>query len=518
MRATVFLLLGVTLAAAVCPAAEAPAGELLDRAEALWRGRDGTFDRTAAEGLFEQAAATGDPAATFRLALILDLRKPRRPEDAARARQLHRRSAAAVERLANQGDPYTQYLMGTAALSPLFGPVDYRSARLWLELAAEENVSWAWHNLAWMMEEGLGFAAADPKGALAAYRRAAEKGNSSSMYDFARLALVAGGSRELCEEGRDRLERAASSGHPRATAYLGKMLLFGGQDCIPAAPAEALRWLRNAAGANEPGAQYDLGLALLTGAAGAEGRPRALAHLEPAAAQNDAIAVELLALLHASGIAVPRDPVRARELMAEAARLQSDGLVRLGRDAENEPLTARLVADAVRRLEKLAGQGDVAAKAFLSHLYLYGQGTARDPERAVRLAQDAAAAGDAAAMRVLGSAYTHGLGVRRDTAAGLRWFRLGADGGDSFCMMFYSQYLMQGELVERDLMAGLSWLTLAGEAGNWWAMNDLGKLHDEGWYGLPRNPSQAVRWKRLLAELGDAEARGWLAYHGHATE
>ena len=517
MRRVAQLLLAGALAGGVCLAQPA-ARELLERAEALRLGGAGTYDPRAAEDLFEQAAATGDPAATFRLALILDLRKPRRPEDAARARQLHGRSAAAVEQLASQGDPYAQYLMGTAALSPLFGRVDYRTARLWLELAAEEDVSWAWHNLAWMMEEGHGFGEPDPAAARDAYRRAAELGNISSMYDFARLAITAGSSRELCKEGTDRLQRAALAGHPLAAAYLGKLLLFGTQRCVPAAPDEAPRWLRVAAAADEAGAHYDLGFALLTGAAGDEGRGRAVAHLERAAAQPDAIAVELLALLHASGLGVPRNPARARELIAEAARLGSDGLVRLGRDAANEPRTARLLADAVRRLERLADQGDAHAQGFLAHLYVYGQGTARDPRRAVGLAQEAAAAGEAAAMRVLASAYLHGRGVARDPAAGVRWLRLGADAGDSFCMMFYSQHLMKGDLVERDLTAGLSWLTLAGEAGNWWAMNDLGKLHDEGWYGLPRNPRQAARWKRRLAELGDAEAKGWLAYHGYAAE
>ncbi len=118
---------------------------------------------------------------------------------------------------------------------------------------------------------------------------------------------------------------------------------------------------------------------------------------------------------------------------------------------------------------------------------------------------------------MLASAYLHGLGVARDPAAGLSWLRAGAEAGDSFCMMFYSQHLMKGEGAERDLTTGLAWLTRAGEAGNWWAVADLGNLHDEGWYGLPSNPQQAARWKRRLAELGDEAAKGWLAYHGYAT-
>jgi TPR repeat protein len=34
-----------------------------------------------------------------------------------------------------------------------------------------------------------------------------------------------------------------------------------------------------------------------------------------------------------------------------------------------------------------------------------------------------------------------------------------------------------------------------------------------GSHGIEPDPEEAARWKRRLAELGDAEARGWLHYH-----
>jgi TPR repeat protein len=85
-------------------------------------------------------------------------------------------------------------------------------------------------------------------------------------------------------------------------------------------------------------------------------------------------------------------------------------------------------------------------------------------------------------------------------------------------MMYYSQVLLKGAPGEPDLGAGLAWLRRAAEAGNWWATGDHGRLYDEGWYGLPPNPREAAAWKRIRADLGDAEARGWLAAHGYPVD
>ena len=42
---------------------------------------------------------------------------------------------------------------------------------------------------------------------------------------------------------------------------------------------------------------------------------------------------------------------------------------------------------------------------------------------------------------------------------------------------------------------------------------DLGRLYDQALYGIGRDVDEAAAWKILLADLGDAEAAGWLLYH-----
>jgi TPR repeat protein len=507
------------------PSAAGAAGgtpeELLAAAEALHSGSGGRYDPPAALVLFERAAATGDPRASYRLALLRHLSRSGRPEDRAEAAALHRRAASAVQALAAQGDAYAQYLVGTGALVGVGGREDPVAARRWLEPAAARGQSWAWHNLGWMRETGKGFGEGEEAAAVEAYRKASELGNAVSMLDYAGEVLTDNGSGQPCADGLRWLERSARTGHPGAAAFLGKLLLYGRGRCVAAAPERALEWLEAGAAAGAAGTDCDLGVALLTGAAGERDAARALGWLEQAAARPDRFAAETLAFAFATGAApgVERDPDRARHLLAEAARIGSDGFPELATASRKSRVVEQLFLRGVERLEGLAGDGDAAAAGLLSTLHANGMGVPWDWERAVRLARPAAQAGDPTAMRILAYAYQHGNGgLGKDTGEALRWWRRGAEDGNSFSMMFYGIILMKGELVDRDLETGARWLHRAAEAGNWWAIGDLGRLYDEAWYGLPRDPDQAASWKRIRARGGDAEARGWLVAHGYPVE
>ena len=491
------------------------AAELRAAADDLQSGRGGRYDPAGAGELYARAASMGDPLATFRLALLRHLRSAKNARGEPNAEQLYRRSAPAVQGLASEGHGYAQYLVGTAALIGLGGPQDPATARPWLESAATQGLSWAWHNLAWMEETGRGFEFPDPGSALASYRRACEGGNTQSMVELARLTLTANASGPLCQEGLQWLERSGQAGNARAAAFLGKLLFHGRGECVARDPSASLAWLEAGAAASQPGASYDLAVALISAAADEESRARGLSLLRRIAERPDSLAVETLAFLHATGIAVHRDPALARRLEAEAARLGSDGFPGLLAQAGHSQYSRDLLDRGARRLETLADRGDSAAAAFLARFYSVGLGRQADPEHTLDLARAAAAQGEASAMRTLYYAYNRGQGIEADEAEAFRWLRQGAAAGDSFCMMFLGNALLEGKRVQRDLEAGLEWLLRSGTTGNWWAIGDLGRLYDEGWHGLPRDPAEAVAWKRRFADVGDPEATGWLLYHGY---
>ena len=279
-------------------------------------------------------------------------------------------------------------------------------------------------------------------------------------------------------------------------------------------PEAAVPWLEAGAATLQPGARYDLGLALVTTTQEDENRRHGLSLLREVAAEANTLALETLAFLHATGIGASRDPAEAERLLEEAARRGSDGFPGLRRDARTSVPIRDLVNRGSARLERLADAGDTWSAALLARMRQVGLVSEDDPERTVELARQAAGAGEHRAMRVLMHAYGMGNGVEEDDAESLRWQRRGAEAGNSFCMMFLGNALLEGKNMPRDVETGLTWLRRAAEAGNWWAMNDLGHAYDEGFHGVPPDREKAVAWKRRLAELGDVEARGWLHYHG----
>jgi TPR repeat protein len=485
--------------------------ELLRQAEMLNGGFEGRFDRGEARRLIERAASSGNALARMRLALMLEIGGA--AADRQRAAALAHETRAEVRRAAESGSAYAQYLLGTADSLGLGADLDLVSARAWLERAAAQDQPWALHNLGWMASTGRAFAEGEASQAAGFYRRAAELGNAVSMYDVALLGLVPGAAVAECAPSIAWLERSAKTGFVRSTAFLGKVLLYGRGPCAPAGPARAAAWLEQAVAAGEPGAAFDLGLALLAQSKGGESG-RAVALIGEDAARNDVLAIETLAWLHATGLGVARDPVRARGLRHQAATLGSDRLSRFGAESAKPGPMRDLLLRGKERLEPLATAGDAAAGASLAELYQMGYGVSREGATVLRLATPAAQAGDPDALRTLGHLYSNPDSAFHDAMRGLDFFRRGAEVDESFCMMFYGQALIRGEQIERDLEQGLAWLTRSAEAGNRWAIGTLGRFWDTGSYGLRRDPAEAARWKRKLAALGDEEARGWLLAHG----
>ncbi len=491
------------------------AQETLAQAEALQSGSGGRYDKKEALRLFRQAAATGHSQASFRLALLLQLSPSKNSAEQAELQDLYERSSVAVMALAQKGDGYAQYLVGTAALIGLGQPGSDREARRWLEPAARQGQSWALHNLAWMAGQGHGLPEPDMKAALEGYRTASALGNTLSMIDLARGLLTPYAPGPDCQEGLRNLERSAQAGNTRAAADLGKVLYSGRRNCVPPDPIAALPWLESAAEAGESGADYDLGFALLMGNGGRKDLSRAVSLLERSAAKPSVLAKEVLALLYATGQAVEKDPATSRKYLAEATRFGSDGFPNLLREASDFPPVEAFFKKSLERLEALASQRDPFAAALLAPFYSDGRGVPADRQRAFELIQIASEGGAPEGLRLLSHSFRNGIGVEKDAAKASRLWRRCAEAGNSFCMMHYSQTLMDSEFAEPDPEAGLRWLIRSAEAGNWWSVKDLGNLYVEGRHGLPVDPDQAAPWKRILADQGDAEARGWLQYNGY---
>ena len=161
----------------------------------------------------------------------------------------------------------------------------------------------------------------------------------------------------------------------------------GGSD-----PTREALLLRVAADAGNPAAGETLGRRCL------ESTPQdpqcAFARVSAAAASGRPSAKSLLGWMHAQGVGVGVDPLRAQALYLEAA-----------------------------------SAGDLSAKNNLGELYETGRGVAIDRTRAAGYYREAAEAGFAPAQFNLGRLYAAGAGVPKDADQARKWLRSARQGG-----------------------------------------------------------------------------------------
>ncbi|WP_024338048.1 tetratricopeptide repeat protein [Bradyrhizobium japonicum] len=154
--------------------------------------------------------------------------------------------------------------------------------------------------------------------AIAAWRKAAEKGSSAAMVELG--VAYATGSGIAKDEGQARrlFEKAAQSGNPRGVSNLAALGGAGG--AAPADPAQARALLGKAAETNAE-AQYQLGLMLSEGSGGARDDAAARALFEKAAAQNHPGALERMGAFAQEGRGGAKDKQAAKAYYERAAAL-----------------------------------------------------------------------------------------------------------------------------------------------------------------------------------------------------
>jgi len=155
--------------------------------------------------------------------------------------------------------------------------------------------------------------------AIAAYRKAADKGSSAAMVELGVMYGTGVGVARDPGQARDLFERAAKAGNPRGVTNLAA--LNGG---TPSDPAEARTMLEKAAEANSAEAQFQLGVMYAQGTGGPKDDVAARALFEKAAAQNHAGALEWLGAFYETGRGGAQDKATAKTYYQRAAALGDD--------------------------------------------------------------------------------------------------------------------------------------------------------------------------------------------------
>jgi TPR repeat protein len=153
--------------------------------------------------------------------------------------------------------------------------------------------------------------------AMAAWRKAADKGSTSAMVELGVLYGTGAGVPKDEDQARKLFERAAQAGNPRGITNLAA--LSGGAGA-PSDPAKARELLGKAAETN-PEAQYQLGLMLANGTGGTQDDNGARSLFEKAAAQNHPAALEQMGEFTEQGRGGPKDKDAAQAYYERASAL-----------------------------------------------------------------------------------------------------------------------------------------------------------------------------------------------------
>jgi uncharacterized protein len=152
--------------------------------------------------------------------------------------------------------------------------------------------------------------------AMAAWRKAADKGSTSAMVELGVLYGTGAGVAKDEAQARKLFERAAEAGNPRGVTNLAAL----GGTATPPDPTRARELLSKAAETNAE-AQYQLGLMLADGSGGEKDEVGARALFEKAAAQNHPGALLQMGAFAEAGRGGPKDAAAAKSYYQRAADL-----------------------------------------------------------------------------------------------------------------------------------------------------------------------------------------------------
>ena len=156
--------------------------------------------------------------------------------------------------------------------------------------------------------------------AIAAWRKAADKGSTSAMVELSVAYGTGSGVAQDEAQARKLFERAAQAGNPRGISNLAAL---GGGGAASADPARARELLAKASATNAE-AQYQLGLMLADGTGGPQDDAAARNLFEKAAAQNHAGALERMGAYTQEGRGGAKDADAAKAYYQRAAALGNE--------------------------------------------------------------------------------------------------------------------------------------------------------------------------------------------------
>lgn len=276
---------------------------------------------------------------------------------------------------------------------------------------------------------------------------------------------------------------------------------------------------------------------------------RQFAYYYKLAQQGEAHAQLELALLYREGVFVEQDNRLAFEWCLKAATQGScDASGLLGDMYFYDEVVESDYDKAFYWYSKAAAQDHPIASAQIAYMYDEGIGQKQNPDEALRWYKRAGSLEHIESQLIVGDAYLGlrtigGDSIETNAKEGVKWYRRAANQGDSAAQLQLGLcYSDENYGVKLNLKEAIDWLIMASDQGNGRAQRHLAYMYEFGkgveadddramelmleaadngddvalvtvasWYregerGLPKDSKRALRYYRLGADAGNAEA------------
>jgi len=238
--------------------------------------------------------------------------------------------------------------------------------------------------------------------------------------------------------------------------------------------AEAVKWYRKAADAQNPAGMVHLGYMHESGRGGLpKDEIEAVKCYQKSANAGDLLGMRNLGVMYATG--------------------------RGGLTKDN--------AEAVKWFQKAAAGGHLRGMNNLGAMYDSGRGVPKDEAEAIKWYTKAAVGGDTLGMNNLGAMYESGRGVPKDEAKAAEWYKKAADAGYPPAMANLGLMYGNARGVPKDEVEAVKWFQKAADAGNPLGMSALAVMYEFGMGGLAKDEEEALRLYRKAANAGDPDAK-----------
>ncbi len=180
------------------------------------------------------------------------------------------------------------------------------------------------------------------------------------------------------------------------------------------------------------------------------------------------------------------------------------------REASAEALAAAFAGppeEAARWIAAAARAGMRDAIILYGQILADGRGVKQDQAAALGWFRVAAEAGDVRGTNMVGRCHELGWGTPTDFAKAAEYYAEAAGRGYDWAQYNLATLHARGAGVPEDRARALELFRAAAEQGHAKSLTVLGRFHEEGWEGMPRDPATAYALYVRAARAGDFRAQ-----------